>query len=387
MARSNNIITGIDIGTHSVKVIISQYSKESKAPLILGTGIKHTHGLKNGYITNSREVARAVKAAVLQAEQMANIGVESAYLAIGGIGLDSVYASVDLSLPKAEGAIDESDLKKAEEKAKVKIQKQLVNRKILHVVPLKYKVDGEEVLGTPFGMRGNKLSVDFMFVTSLEPHFNNLKSVVESLDIEVLDVLAAPIAASLVVLNKEQKEAGCVLANIGAETISIVVFEDGNPISLKVFPTGSSDITNEIALKLQIPLKQAEELKRGSLIDNNISKKKLEEIISARLKEMFALIKAHLKEIGKDGLLPAGVILTGGGVGLAHIKDIAKVALKLPSELAQLKVPNKTVKDSTWAVAYGLCIYGAGRALEPKGMHFDFKITNIIKNFFKHFIP
>ncbi len=383
---AKNIITGIDIGTHSIKVIIAQ-SQNSKAPIILGTGLKQTHGLKNGYITNSKEVARSLQQAILLAEEAANIEIDSAYLSIGGIGLDSVYAKSEISITKAESRIDEKDLDKILDKAELKAQKQLVNRKVLHRIALSYKVDGQDVLGEPIGLKGNKLQAEVLLVTVLEPHYLSLKELVESLGIDVLDVLASPIAASLVVLNKEQKEAGCVLANIGAETVSIVVYEDGIPVSLKVFPTGSSDITSEIALKLQVPLRQAEEMKRGSLYDQAISQKKLDDIISARLKEMFALIRAHLKEIGKDGLLPAGVVLTGGGVGLAHIKDLARVALKLPSELARLKVAGKSLKDSTWSVAYGLCVYGVGQKREGSVLHAPSKLKESIVKLLKNFMP
>ncbi len=382
---SKNIITGIDIGTHSIKVIIAQASDHG-APLILGTGIKSTHGLKNGYVTNSREVAKSLQIAISKAEQMANIEVDSAYLAIGGIGLNSIYTKADIAIARAEGQINDADIEKVLEKAVLKAQKQLVNRRVLHKIPLSFKVDGQEVLGEAKGLRGNKLSADVMLVTTLEPHYLNLKEVVESLGIDVLDVLASPVAASLVVLSKEQKEAGCVLANIGAETVSIIVYEDGIPISLKVFPTGSADITSEIALKLQVPLSQAEEMKRGAIYDQSIPQKKLDDIISSRLKEMFTLIRAHLKEIDKDGLLPAGVILTGGGVGLAHIKDLARVALKLPSELAQLKVVGKSLKDSTWAVAYGLCLYGAGET-DSSRLQLPFKIKDFFSSVLKHFMP
>ncbi len=385
LPMSKNIITGIDIGTHSVKVIIAQ-SQAHGAPLILGTAVKHTHGLKNGYITNAHEVRRSLQVAVSKAEQMANLQIDSAFVGIGGVGLDSLYVKSDVTLLKSEATVEDQDIDRVINQSLKKAQKSLVNRKVIHKIPIKFYIDGKEILGEPTGMKGNKLSADIMLITALEPHFNSLREIVESLDIDVLDMVASPIAASLVVLSNEQKEAGCVLANIGAETVSIIVYEDGTPISLKVFPTGSSDITSEIALRLQVPLKQAEEMKRGSLYDQAIPKKKLDDIISARLKEMFMLIKAHLKDIGKDGLLPAGVILTGGGVGIAKIKDLARVALKLPSELAQLKVHNKTLKDSTWAVAYGLCIYGNGKVSYSRS-HTALKLKHLLSKFFKYFAP
>ncbi len=382
---SQRIITGIDIGTHTVKVVIAQM-RDAAPPMILGTGQSYTHGLKNGYVTNTKDVFRSVKQAVDKAQKMANIGIENAYLGIGGIGISSIYSNAELVVSKVDNQIDDIDINKVIDRAKAKASKELVNREILHTIPLKYYVDKKEVLGEPLGLKGGKLSADILLVTVLQPHLQALKESVEALDIDVLDVLASPIAASLVVLSREQKEAGCVLANIGAETVSVVVFEDGSPISLQVFPVGSSDITSDIALKLQVPLSQAEELKRGSLTDVSIPQKRLEEIIEHRLKEMFLIIQGHLKEIGKNELLPAGVILTGGGVGLAQVRDLARVALRLPSELANLKVPGSTVKDSTWAVAYGLCIYGNGKIME-KSRKSPVKIKNFLHNIIKHFIP
>ena len=380
-----NIIAGIDVGTHSVKVVIAQ-AKENGPPLILGTGLANTHGLKNGYVINGNDVLKSIKSAISKAQAMANIEIESAYLGIGGVGLSSVYSNAELIVSKVDNKIDETDTAKVVEMAKQKANRDLVNRAVLHTIPLKYYVDKEEVLGSPVGMQGVKLSADILLVTVLEPHLKSLKRAVESLDVEVIDVLASPISASLVVLSREQKEAGCILANIGAETVSIVVYEDGVPISLQVFPVGSSDITSEIALKLQMPLGQAEELKKGSLTDSMVPQKKLEDIIISRLKDMFLIIQSHLKEIGKDGLLPAGVILTGGGVGLAHVKDLARVALKLPSELANLRVPGSTVKDSTWSVAYGLCLFGSGK-MHEKNFKPPLKIKNFFVNIFKHFVP
>ncbi len=382
---AKNIVTGIDIGTHSIKIIISQ-NQTHGAPLILGTAKVPTRGLRNGYITNSKDVLRSLKQAVYKAEQMANVEIDSAYVSIGGVGLSAVYSQAAISIPSAESRVTEKDVNAAISKAKASAKKDLVNRTVLHTIPLRFTVDKEEVLGDPIGFKGSKLSVSIMLISVLEPHYRLLKDVIEELDIEVLGILAAPIAASLVVLTQDQKEAGCMLANIGAETVSVAVFEDGIPISMQVFPVGSSNITNDIALKLQVPLNKAEQMKRGDLYDLDLPHKKLDDIIQARLKEMFSIIKGHLKELGKDGLLPAGIILTGGGVGLAKVDEMAKGVFKLPSELARLKVPNKTLKDSTWAVAYGLCIYGAGEKDGGRQI-IPFKFKNFLSSIFKHFIP
>jgi cell division protein FtsA len=188
-----------------------------------------------------------------------------------------------------------------------------------------------------------------------------LISVVEEAGIEIDDAVAAPVAASLVTLSKQQKTAGCLLANIGSETVSIAVFENNIPASLEVFPIGSTDITNDIALGLKVSLEEAEKLKLGGMLDQNHSRKKLDEIILARLSDIFELIEAHLKKIGRNGLLPAGIIITGGGSGISTIEDFAKAALRLPSRIGNIAFGptlGDRFKDATWSVAYGLCILG-----------------------------
>ena len=200
--------------------------------------------------------------------------------------------------------------------------------------------------------------------------------------------MASPLAGSLVMLTKTQKKAGCVLANIGAETVSIVVFENNVPISIKVFPVGSNDITNDIALGLKIPLDEAEKIKRGGMSNKPYSKKKLDEIISGRLTDIFKLIDDHLKKIKRDGLLPAGIILTGGGSSITTAQDLARASLRLPSKIATLDPgQNGKVRDATWAVGYGLCIWGMTGTEEESGINLARNTGNTLLSWFKQFLP
>jgi cell division protein FtsA len=217
-------------------------------------------------------------------------------------------------------------------------------------------------------MKVNKIEQKTLFITCLDHHVTDLISAVNEAGIAVEDVMAAPIAAGFVTLTKSQKIAGCVLANIGAETVSIAVFENNIPTSLEVFPIGSTDITNDIALGLKVPLEEAEQIKIGVITGSSYPRKKLEEIIAARLSDIFELIEAHLKKIGRNGLLPAGIIITGGGSGLNSIETLAKVYLKLPSRIGSIGHldPKSSFKDATWAVAYGLCIWGIHSEESPE---------------------
>ena len=365
MARK--ITTGIDIGTSQVKVVISELVRVNDRTVtkIIGTGLTESKGLRHGYIINGPDVTLSIQNAVKLAEKTAGVKVHKAFIAVGGIGLSGVTSSANTIIGRADLQITDLDIEKLGKLCEEALPASVVqNHRILHSIPLSYKIDGKIVLAkTPLDMKATKLEAKMLFITCLESHLNDLLEAVDEAGIEVEDVIASPIAASFVTLTKQQKMAGCVLANIGAETVSIVVFENNIPISLEVFHIGSTDITNDIALGLKIPLEEAENIKIGGLGSNSFSKKKLEEIISARLSDMFELIDNHLKKIGRNGLLPAGIFITGGGGGIGSIEDFAKVALRLPSRIATVTSPDQKshIKDSTWAVAYGLCVLGLSK--------------------------
>lgn len=389
---AQNIITGIDIGTYQVKVIVAEYDKgkSNHLPRVIGTGFAESKGLRHGYIINSSDSIKSIRSAISQAEKGSRTRIKHAYLSIGGVGLEEVRSKGEVIVTRADGEITDLDVKKALDDSEEKVKARISNRKIIHVIPLKFRIDGQTVLGRPVGMRGSRLEIETLFVTSLEQHLKDLIQAVEEAGVEVDDVMACPIAASLVTLTKTQKMAGCVLANIGSETVSIAVFEDNIPISLKVFPIGSTDITNDIALGLKVSLEEAEQIKKGAITSTEYPKKKLDEIVVARLSDIFELIENHLKKLGKNGLLPAGIIMTGGGSGITTIEDLARAALKLPSKLATPRFGENTkVKEAAWAVAYGLCIWGltADEDESPVGIGLAQKTGGNLLQWIKQFLP
>ncbi len=399
MARS--IITGIDIGTYQVKVVIAHGTekndkgKEKGLPKILGIGSAESRGLRHGYIVNLGDVTQSIRYALADAEKKAQVKVKKAFVAIGGIGLGSIVSGSSTIISRADSEITLLDVKKVIEQCEKDIPTSaILNKKIIHSIPLQYKIDGKATLGKPEGMKGSKLEIKTLYVICLEHHLNDLIQAVEEAGVSVEDVMAAPIAASLITLSKSQKIAGCVLANIGAETVSIAVFENNVPVSLEIFAIGSTDITNDIALGLKVPLEEAEQIKIGAITGSSYPRKKLEEIISARLSDIFELIEAHLKKIGRNGLLPAGIVIIGGGSGLSSIEEMAKVALQLPSRLGTVNLgrdDNKqSFRDSTWAVAYGLCILGTNTdedtPIDTSGL-FISKTWKALKSWIKQFLP
>lgn len=384
--RTKRIATGIDVGTHATRVVIVEHAP-GEAPVIIGTGVAETRGLRHGYIINKTDTIRSTSAAIAHAEKMAGFKIKNAILSVGGIGLESTISHGTAIVSRASGEVGEIDVKKAESEAEENLT-HLTNKRIIYRTPIRYKLDNKEVLGNPVGMTGSKLDVKMLFVTSLEQHLNDIIRTIEELGVEVDEVLPSPIAAGQVALNKKQRTVGCALVNIGAETVSIAVFENDTPISLQIFPIGSTDITNDIALGLKIPLSEAEKIKVSGPV-GIYPKKKLEEIIEARLYDIFELIDAHLKKIGRSGLLPAGVVLTGGGVGIATIEDLAKAVLKLPSSVAYPAIANAgkhPVKDSSWLVAYGLAVYALQKPADSMESSFG-DILGTLKSWIKPFLP
>jgi cell division protein FtsA len=390
---AEKIITGIDVGTYHVKVAVARIPKTSPdgkppRPEIIGTGLAESRGLKNGYIIHEAEVTRSIKSALAQAEKSAGLTIKRAHVGIGSIGLEEMYARGEIIPARADSEIVTADLEKVMQDSEDRVVDQLPNRRILHSIPLRYSIDGREVLGRPQGHKGTKLEVDSLFITTYEQHVSDLISAVEGLGVYVEDVIASPLAASFVMLNKAQKRAGCLLTNIGAETTSIVVFEDMTPISMQIFPIGSNDITNDIALKLRITLEEAEKIKRGGMSSATFSKKRLDEIVEERLNTIFGLIDLHLKKIKRDGLLPAGVVLTGGGASNTQVVEIAKKTLDLPARIATLDIGRTAkLKDSSWAVAYGLCMWGASDSEETSAIGVVKKSRRTILSWFSQFLP
>lgn len=355
MARP--IYTGIDIGTYHVKAVIAASPDSPDLPMsIVGTGSAASKGMRHGYIVDRGEVTRSIREAVGRAAQASKTNVRSARVSMGGVSLEELRSTGDITLTTSGGIASEREVERAHRESEKKAISKLINRTILHTIPLQYRIDNVPIQGRPNGLQGTKLSVDTLIISMLTQHHDDIIDAVESAGIEVEGIMASPLAASFVTLTKAQKTAGVVLANIGAETLSIIVYDNDVPISLKVFPIGSSDITNAIALSFQLPLHEAEQMKRGAVTGSDIPPRKMTTIISGRLKEMFNLLNIHLKTINRHRLLPAGIIITGGGSGVPRAVEVARLTLKLPAQIGLPSgIPRLGSLDASWAVAYGLC--------------------------------
>lgn len=386
---TKNIITGLDIGTSWVRLVVCEQKTGNNVPQILTLVKKPSKGLRRGYIINLEETVESIKEAFADAERTLNIKPKKIFLGVGGVSVESKVSDGVVTLSRPDSEITENDIARAMDSSEANLP-DITNKQILHKIPLSFKLDGQKVLGRPEGLKGNKLEIKTLFVYCMNQHLKEMVRAVEEAGGIVEDIVASPLSAALVILTKVQKMAGCAMVNIGSQTTSVAIFEEGLPLSVQVFPIGSTDITNDIALGFKIPIEDAERVKKGEgeLVG---TKKKLDEIIEARLFDIFQFIEMHLKKQGRNGLLPAGLVITGGGSSVTNIEELAKDYFKLPAKTAgsTIAINSKSqIRDASWSVSYGLCFYGAnGENEESTGLKVVRDTKKKIWNLIKELMP
>ncbi|MSU44876.1 cell division protein FtsA [Candidatus Nomurabacteria bacterium] len=395
-----NISVGIDVGSSMTRVVVGEFIKGEKNPKIIGVGENETFGMRHGYVVDSLQTIVSIKNAVSMAEKSSGVKIKRAFISVGGLSLRGGLSSGSTIISKADGEVTNLDISKALQDCEDNLN--LNNKKIIHLSHISSKLDGKEVQGRLEGMHGTKLEVKVFFLTYSIQHLEDLIEVIAQAGLETIDVIASPVAIGQIALSEKQKIAGVGLVNIGHQTTSLSVFENGLPISIHTFSIGSTDITNDIALGLKITLEMAEQLKLGNEIGGNFpssktdqpraEKKKLDEIIEARLSDIFELIENHLKKIKRGGLLPAGIVFVGGGANTPRLEELSRSILKLPASIGRTDIFNnlKTkFRDSCWFTALGLVISGRDNNGYSEGSFKNlFKdLKNTIKSSIKQLMP
>ena len=387
MARPT-ITVGIDLGTAVTRCVVFSWAPGASTPDTLASVSVPSRGIRHGYIVNLNDAANSIKKAAAQAEKESGVQIKKAAFSIGGTSLSAESGVGSAIISKSDGEVTPFDTKTAQNSAEESLD--LKNRRIIHSSPMNWKLDGKELSNSPVGMHGVKLEVKMLFVTCLSQHLDDLLSAAGEAGIEVADVIPSSVAASNIALSDRQKAVGVMLTNIGAETVSIAVFENAALIGLSVFPIGSTDITNDIALGFRVSLEEAEGIKTGTVMASSYPKRKVDDIIEARLSDIFELVDGYLKKIKRSGLLPAGVVITGGGSGHALVEGLAKDMLRLPSKvstdeiLSQVKGP---VRDSSWYVAFGLCFMAKENENTSKSGRPTGSGSGLFKEFLRQFLP
>ena len=387
MQESSHYAVGLDIGTTKVRTVVAHVDNATGVPTIVGVGQAANTGMRKGVVVNLQGPGAAIDTALGEAERMSGYQVHAATLSVNGSHILTTAADGMVAVGAPDHEINHDDLARIEEVATM--GKVPANRDILDVVPHSYKLDGQDNIKDPIGMTGTRLEIDAHVVSGLTPYLANVQKVAESAQVHDNAIIPTAIAAARAVLSESQRENGVAVIDFGGATTSIAVYEEGDLQYVGVVPIGGVNITNDLAIGLKTDPEVAEEVKikhacalahaesEGVSVkhDGEIHSFKTEdinEIVEARLEEIFEGIQFHLKKAGRAGKLPAGVVLVGGGAKLKHIADYAKETLGLA---ARLGTPTgfggvaEDVDKSEYATAIGLMLIDAeqGGSGAPKG--------------------
>jgi cell division protein FtsA len=303
--RTQDMIVGIDIGSGSLRALGCVYEDDVRYPVVVATYKKAIEGIDRGNITDSDEAANAIADAVATLEEESGRDALHTLISLGATGLTSSHANGHAQVSRGDASVTDLDIDNAIKDANKGVP-DIRNKAVVHTIPMKYKLDGIEVQGDIIGVRGNKLEVKTLFVTYPLQCMTVLKKTLEKAHVRVTDIVAGPVSESIPLLTKKQKVAGVGLVNIGAGVTSLLVYENNVPLLVSTIPVGGDDITKDIALGLKITLEEAEEIKLGR--GGAHSKRRVEEIIEARLEDMCTKLNKELDRIHRRELLPAGLL-------------------------------------------------------------------------------
>ena len=382
------VTVGIDIGTTAVTTVVARRGRDGRW-IVSGVGVSPSAGLRKGAVVDAEAAAASLRKSVQEASRASGSTIRSAVVGVSGAHLGSSLTRGVIAVSRADGEITEDDVGRVLRAAEGFISKS-PNREIIHVMPREFKIDGERGIRNPVGMVGMKLEVEALVIDGAKPALQNVIRAAELAGLEIEDWVASPLAASEALLTDTQRELGVVLLDLGAGTSDFAVFEEGQLLDLGSFPIGGSHITSDIAIGLRTQVAAAEDIKlryahvipeRGAkrevirladFVDGGegeFATRDLVEIVSARLTDIFELATKALRKVGRAGLLPGGVVLTGGVADIPGIQELARRELKLPVEVAKA-VGGDTVADVVprhLAVPFGLILWRERHEGEQRG--------------------
>lgn len=371
-------IVSIDIGTTKICSLVAEIDQENDLR-IAGVGVAPAQGIHRGVVVNVNEATAAIADSIAQAERASSYRIESAYIGLAGTHISAQNNRGAIALNGRKG-IQNADITRVLNAARLSNLPE--NREILHIIPRNFTVDGDDGVKDPLGMFAQQLEVEAHIVTGATSSINNLVACIHANQIEVDALVLEPLASGSAILTDMEKDMGVVLVDIGGGTTDIAIFIEGSIWHTVVLPTGGQHITNDIAVGLHTPFDVAENLKIkyghanpqkveteahlnittfGEDGGQEIDRKFLAEIISARTEEIFEFILKEIKRSGYDGLLPAGVVLCGGTANLTGIKDIGRNILDLPIRVGSpqnLRGRIGDLNEPAFATAVGLLQWG-----------------------------
>jgi cell division protein FtsA len=408
------VIVGIDVGTTKICVLVGELDRDGKLNIV-GVGTCPSQGLRRGVVVNIEETVTSIAAALDRAERLSGKRITSATVGIAGSHISSENSKGFVAISPSHRDIEPNDISRAVEVARaIAIP---ANREMIHVIPRSYVVDGQEGIKNPIGMSGFRLEVEAHIITGSVSSMHNLIKCVQKAHVDIEDLVLEPLASGYAVLEDGETDLGVALVDIGGGTTDIAVYTDGAIWHSVVLPVGGNLITSDIAIGLRLPVGVAEELKMmyghcdPSAIDDDdmidlaqfmpdcddlVPRKLLSEIIQARVDEIFGMVHEELKKSGYDGLLPAGIVITGGTAELPGILEVAGQILDLPARIGSplgLHGLADSINRPAYATAVGLLLWALdhnSHLSEEEEFEEDAGDTNIVARFgrwLRAFIP
>ena len=405
---SQQYLTGLDIGTHSLKAVVAEAKNDGE--LLVKKVLKTpSGGMRRGSIDDLGEMTRALNIMFGELKKISKQALKNLFLNVGGSDTHVQASKGIVAVSRADYEIQQDDVERAVQASQaINLPP---NRMVLHAITREFVVDGVGDIRDPLGMVGNRLEVNSLIIDSFAPAVKNLTKCVEMAGATVGGLIFTPLAASRAVLSKNQKELGVALIDIGFGTTSLCVYEENKLVHVAVFPIGSGNITNDLAIGLKTSVDAAEAVKltfgsaspKGIAGRENVDLKKIDptarhnvtrrfiaDIIYVRLAEIFEFVNNELKVIGKAGKLPVGAMLAGGGAKIPGVIDLAKEELDLPAQigipdLTALEMPSGEVslqaEDPEFVVATGLLLWGKDRLFaDGEGIGVNGWLKQLLKN-------
>ena len=345
------IVVGIDVGTTKICTLVGREEGPGQIR-ILGVGIEPSQGMRKGVIVDLAASSQAVGRSIDKAERTSGLEITSALVSLAGSNVSSVNSRGVVGV--AGRIIDQDDIARAMDAARAVAIPH--NREIIHVIQRGFDVDGQEGIRMPVGMHGYRLEVETHIITASAASVENLRQCVGVAGVEVSQFVLNPLASAEVVLTETERQMGVVVCDVGGGTTDMAIYIDGDVWHTAVLAVGGNHVTSDIAHGLRLPMSQAEEIKiqHGHAVEAEvpaqeffnikpfgeqetvqISRQELVHIIEARVEEIFSLVVQEIKRSGYDGLLPAGMVLTGGTSLLPGIRNLASQVLSVPVRIAQ----------------------------------------------------
>lgn len=375
--KKQTVLTSIDVGTTKVCTTIAEVNSGGDVRII-GVGISPSKGLHKGLVVNINDAKESIRGSVRKAEQASNYKVESAYVGVTGRHVTSLNNRGVVAITRNDRLVRSDDLRRVLQCARsVEVPN---DRRLLHVIPRGYAVDGQVGVKNPVGMHGFRLDVETHIITAAITSVQNLVKCIRGIGIEVEDLILEPLASSEAVLSEDEKQVGVILADIGGGTTDVAIFKDGSICHTAILPVAGYQITRDVAIGLGLPFDVAEEMKKryGSVMPvyeskletpsaisedgHGISYQDLCDIVRARVEEILRLILLELPHSEHEMLVPGGLVLTGGSSNLSGLDVLGQDILQLPVRVGtpiNIHGITDALRDPAYATSVGLLLWGA----------------------------